>query len=509
MAFANFFDRAATAASQVLQGFDLSDFRARLDARAVGLAFDGSALRSPEGAAILDLSVRLLARLYPALSFLPLDEEAEAGVPALRLLAQAINPDLLPLADTTALAACIVVGPRCPGIECPVFFTGSDGWTARLSREAPRDLGSSRNPFGAGAAACLAVANVFRILFGENLPGGACDREVELSLLGFGETVQSVDPGRADLGDAYLVGVGAIGHGAVWALSRIEGVRGRLHLVDHERIDLSNLQRYVLADQASVGASKVELAAGLLGGGELDVVAHAERWGEFALGRGDWRFDRVAVALDTAGDRIGLQGSLPRWIANAWTRDIALGVSRHEFLSEGPCLACLYMPDGAVKPEDVRVAEEIGLPEAVMEVRHLLATNAPVDAAFVARIVVRLALPPGSLDAFVGSPLRSFYQQAICGGVVFRLTEGGSRVAATVPMAFQSALAGIMLAAELVKHALGVPASPVVGTRLNLLRPLTGHYADPRARDRSGRCLCADPDFLGAYRRKYEVAEAT
>lgn len=50
-----------------------------------------------------------------------------------------------------------------------------------------------------------------------------------------------------------------------------------------------------------------------------------------------------------------------------------------------------------------------------MEVRHVLAANAPVNAAIVARIVDRLDLPQGSLGAFFDNPSRSSYQQAFCG----------------------------------------------------------------------------------------------
>ncbi|ESY39644.1 hypothetical protein X747_22775 [Mesorhizobium sp. LNJC384A00] len=61
------------------------------------------------------------------------------------------------------------------------------------------------------------------------------------------------------------------------------------------------------------------------------------------------------------------------------------------------------------------------------------------------------------LAAFVGQPLRSFYQQAICGGLVFQLSDGSRLVRTVVAMAFQSVLAGIMLAADLVKHSAGFP----------------------------------------------------
>lgn len=83
------------------------------------------------------------------------------------------------------------------------------------------------------------------------------------------------------------------------------------------------------------------------------------------------------------------------------------------------------------------------------------------------------------------------------------LTGGSYAGAAVVPMAFQSALAGIGLAAGLVKHAAALPVPPSTSTRVNLLRPLASILADPRARDATGRCICCDEDFIEAYRRKY------
>ncbi|CDX14897.1 hypothetical protein MPLB_1490086 [Mesorhizobium sp. ORS 3324] len=162
--------------------------------------------------------------------------------------------------------------------------------------------------------------------------------------------------------------------------------------------------------------------------------------------RGDWRLERVGVALDTSADRMSVQGALPRWIANAWTQEHDLGISRHGFDDGKACLCCIYMPYGKSKDEHVLIAEELGIPDAHEQVKTLLETNDCVDGDFVARIATAMGVPFEPLATFVGQPVRSFYQRAICGGLIFQLS-GGSRLGRTVvPMAFQSALAGIMLA---------------------------------------------------------------
>ncbi|MEN3236376.1 E2 ligase fold family C protein [Methylobacterium ajmalii] len=509
MALAPFFERAATAASQVLSEFGTAAFADRLQAHVVGIAFDGEAARSREGAATLDLTVRLLARLYPTLAIEALDDGGRERAVELRALASAINPvvDLNP--DCRRATVVVCVGGSVPDTDATVLYAGSDGWIASFARSGPLGSGETSNPFGAGVTACLAAANVFRTVFRDQLVNGDLDPDLALDLRSYrpASEVTVADPlGRIDLGEAHLVGLGAIGNGAVWALARIEDAVGTLHLVDHEAVDLSNLQRYAMAGHHDIDAPKVDVAARVLGTTGLRVVRHQMSWDAYLADRGDWRLERVAVALDTAADRIAAQGSLPRWIANAWTQEGDLGVSRHGFDDGRACLACLYLPQGAVKDEDDRIAEELGMPEAQPEIRRMLQTGESVPVAFVDRIAAALRIPSGALHPFVGQPLRSFYQNAICGGVVFRLTDGEQPVKAVVPMAFQSAMAGLMLAAELVKHASGTLDAPTTITRLNLLRPIGSHLHDPRQPDVSGRCLCGDSDFRDAYRCKYPVA---
>lgn len=143
------------------------------------------------------------------------------------------------------------------------------------------------------------------------------------------------------------------------------------------------------------------------------------------------------------------------------------------------------------------------MPEAQPEVRRMLQTSEPVSVTFVERIATALGVQFDALSPFSGQPLRTFYQSTVCGGVVFRLTDGGRPVGTTVPMAFQSALAGILLAADLAKHARGELGTVTTATRFNLLRPLGAHFNDPHAPDATGRCICGDRDYISSYEEKY------
>ena len=111
------------------------------------------------------------------------------------------------------------------------------------------------------------------------------------------------------------------------------------------------------------------------------------------------------------------------------------------------------------------------------------------------------------LLAFASRSLREFYNEAFCGGVILQLggSTDGEAIRAEAPMAFQSALAGIMLAAETVVDAGRQSDAPIppVWTVIDLSRPLPPYLSPPAARRTDGACLCNDADYLDAYRAKY------
>lgn len=506
MALPGFIQKAALAAAGVLGGFDYDGFLSQLNAKVVGLAFDRNAVESSEGRLSLSLGASLLARLYPQLCLMPTDDAARDHASTLLAEMRAINPAANISQDSEDAAVTLCVGLTPPSSGTAVCV-GSEGWVARLSTEAPVGSGSTNNPFGAAAGACFGAANVFRAFFAASLPDGALDRTINLSLLDLNPAAENPlnsDLDDADLGESHLVGLGAIGNAAVWSLSRVPGLVGRLNLVDPETVDLSNLQRYVLAGQGDVGRPKVDLAMAQFRESRVEACPHGKGWGAYLKTRADWRLDQVAVAVDSATDRIRIQAALPRWIVNAWTQPGDLGVSRHLFTGEQACLACLYLPDGPTKNEDQLIAEAIGLPSATEEVRNMLATGRPVDRAFLGRVAVALSVPVDRLVQLEGRLLREFYSEAVCGGVVLALGKSDVEGRAQVPMAFQSVLAGVLLAAELVIHSLGVRQEPhPTITAIDLLRPLVSQLSSWRGKDPLDRCICQDDAYIAAYLEKY------
>lgn len=135
MALADFFSRDAVAISQVLQGFQTDAFTEKLEDVRVAIAFGEEAAISRDGRELLDLSVRLAARLYPSLMF--------ATVPAgdlfadeLIALASSINPNIEVSKRGTANVG-LSIGRGAPALNAPTVYVGCDGWLARVGTEGP------------------------------------------------------------------------------------------------------------------------------------------------------------------------------------------------------------------------------------------------------------------------------------------------------------------------------------------------------------------------------------
>ena len=497
MGLADYYRRGAVAAAQLIAGFDEAAFRAKLEAQHVHIQIGADAARS-SGPHLADLLVRILARLYPAVSITG-HGKAAALADDMAALAPAINPkiELDPRGDITAVVA---VGSVPRGrIPSDIVFAGSRDWDALVDASVPQPIHGRANPFGAGAAACLAAANVFRTVF---LDGELRDHDLVFSALlrEVGPT-PTLSPRRLALpSDSVLVGAGAIGNAAAWALSRA-GLTGTMHVVDPEPIELSNLQRYVVTERTDEGRVKVEVLRDRLGGAP-EQIGHAMDWASFVASHG-YEWGHVLVALDSAADRRAVQASLPRWIGNAWTQPEDLGVSVHCF-DRGGCLSCLYLPDGPSPNEDEIIAAALGVPERLLEVRGMLAYGTPVTEDFVGAVAAALQVPPGPVLAFAGSNIRRLYVEGLCGGAIAPMANlFGPRSEMHVPVAHQSALAGVLLAASLVAELQGVEQTRSQVSRLDLRKPVGQFITQPLAADPRDICICRDATYLDAYREKY------
>jgi hypothetical protein len=499
MGLAPYFGKAALSGASILQGISAEAFRQRIERLAVALTFDERATDSVEGQHLLELAANLLARLYPTIGvFGPTNQRFTDHLHDLVLR---LNPNVEFGAHSDHFNAQIIVGS--PLARPPSQFTvyaGSSDWSLHVSTRHPVTVGQCKNPFGAGAAACFSAAFVFRSLFAKELNSPCPDEELCLSLARYDSGSDTTGPSlSSEIGEVALVGNGAIGNGVIWSLARTS-LRGIVHVIDPEEVDSGNPQRYILTSPAEVGTQKVAIAANSLIGHTLKCVPHKGDWSEFLAKTAKWNLPLVCTALDTSFDRCAVQSSLPKYTLNAWTQPGDLGVSRHGFIDESACLACLYIPNKGRPSERELVASAIRWSGDIHEIGHLLYFDAALTRPILERIARDLGKQFDDLAQFEGKSLRGLYREGICGGLV--TVSDGQNI--EVPMAFQSALAGIMLAAEMVKFTCGGrPPKDGISTKIDLLGPLGSILSQPEAKHVSSRCLCQDKDYLKAYKEKY------
>jgi ThiF family len=491
VALASYFDRSAVAAAQAIAGFDPDVFASTAAELCVGLAIDRRAARKREGRLLADLTVRLLARLYPSLQ-LDIDD---AG---LRLELSSLALEINPVIDLQGAADIGVSIGRDATRYPTTIFAGSHGWLAMVGSRRPYTVGQTHVPFGPGVAACLAAANVFRRCF---LGGGApLDADTTLSAFDIGDGSRN-GPASIELtvgDDAALVGAGAVGNGALWAL-RAFTVRGALAVVDPQVVELSNLQRYVLADMSAVGKAKTDVVQRVSEG--LSIDPNPVSVAEF-VGARRYCLGTTMVALDSARDRRAVQSSLPRRVINAWTQQGDLGVSVHApFGSGGACLECLYLAQGKQPNEDELVAAALGVPDQLRKVRELLDNHAVIGLELARLVASRLNVASEAADKFADKPIRELYVAGVCGGALVPLRHANVPGNIHVPLAHQSALAGVLLAAAFVRATREADPVDTVVSRLDVMSLVASHpsqFARPLS-----SCICRDPDWQHAYTSKW------
>lgn len=344
----------------------------------------------------------------------------------------------------------------------------------------------------------MACAELFRRIL---LKSGT-EHDVSLSLLDFGKkTGANLELKPSSLGEVAFAGVGAIANAATWALSRHRKLKGHVWLVDAEDLTLLNLQRYVLGTDADVSRPKVQLAKQALLKTDLIVEAWQTSYESFADAGKVRNIPTICVSVDNIETRRAAQALLPKLIVNGWTGDRALGASWHVLSRNAACLACLYQPHGQGPSATEQAARALGLP--LERATLLWITQQSVSDDDLTAVAQHLGLEKSTLESWRGRPLGDLYTDVVCGAVPLDVVGVGRLE--TVPLAHQSSLAGILMAAELVKRtqprlASLSQAEPLVAWD-DVLRAPPTLWSKPRPREPG--CICADMDYQEEYRCKW------
>jgi hypothetical protein len=238
-------------------------------------------------------------------------------------------------------------------------------------------------PFGALAAAGLAAGEAFKVAMRKLLPVSLNPSRTAAL---FAETDEfrfalapAGTPYCTDLGNLDFVSAGAITNAALYVITRILGVSARGRIIDPQRSELSNLNRYMLLLYSQIGDPKARELAELLGGG-LHFEPIAQRYEPGLLETIRPLAPAVVVGVDDIPTRWAVQRASPEWLVVGATTHWSAMASFHSVaMGCAQCLHPIDEPGDAPIQTTASVSFWAGLLAASYIVRHAVGQTIPAD----------------------------------------------------------------------------------------------------------------------------------
>lgn len=227
------------------------------------------------------------------------------------------------------------------------FVIDSNGWEACAGRElSPRSRVEDENIIGPAFAACLGVADAFKVASGQ--PDESRVRSLRISLWDNSSRPYSGSvfvPEKIDLGNVLLIGAGSVGSAIVYLLHMLP-ITGRLTLIDHDIVEIENLNRSPLFGIENVNESKVAVCQRYLKN-RISVDAFPGKYNEFIqkFGRKPGTVDLILPEANEYGARSYIENNFPPLqIYGTTTTSWGINYHRHMPLDDEDCSLCRFPP---------------------------------------------------------------------------------------------------------------------------------------------------------------------
>jgi hypothetical protein len=451
-----------------------------------------------------EFAANLLARMFWKFTIPVAEHGGQAQI------AKSMKSEILKIRPEAAVSSgkvadcwlCIGCKPR-SDLTGATLSVDASSWMVYFSSENPSGIRGERiyNPLSAAAAACIWASEVFKTVFKGKIPNSHPSGNFTLNLLDYsvnGIPSTNVFPANVDIGECHLVGAGAIGHGFLYALSKMPDLKGTLHIVENRDLHSGHLQRYVLTNPSNINGSKIGICQNALAGiGGIEVKTHKMSFNEYAAReRHDFKFNLVISAVDSGQTRKEIQAKLPKLIINGWTREAEFGVTKHDFISEDACLMCLYLNTEKID-ENKMIGDALGLNSGHVE--EMRRKNTPIKRDHIFHIAKQLGINQRELESYKGQSIEAVYRDLICARAPMEIHHQNF----FVPAAYLSAIAGLFIAVELVKEKSAELKSVMQPTTYIRYNTLVDPYLLTQKRLKIGNCICGDDDYRAAYLEKY------
>jgi hypothetical protein len=260
----------------------------------------------------------------------------------------------------------LCIGDDAPGLSgTGRVFINSAGWLAGISRVRPVSLPfeNDENCFGAIAAACLGVTQVFKLALGMAQEQMLRDGLFDLFRLAWTESREPGPwPSALDVGRVLMVGAGSVASSAAYAM-RLAGLNGHLTILDKDVVKIQNFNRSPLFGMETLGLAKADAISIALRRSGLEAHAVPIWWNDFVerQARETFDFDVWLPLANEFGVRGSMQHNVPPLMIHAST-SANWGVNHGRHLpATDDCLVDRFPRE--VAANDMRCAEG----EAVVE----------------------------------------------------------------------------------------------------------------------------------------------
>ena len=362
------------------------------------------------------------------------------------------------------------------------YYVDGDDWTAYVSTSAPTPgfAAPVHGGLGLQAAAALVVNEILKSTLAElGLRTNRLDGVLTWNLLDYAlQPRTGLPPAPQQPPPLLFAGAGSLGSSAIAALT-FTSLDANVDVVDDDIFDTAhNPYRYPAATRTTRGP-KPEWIRDLAIDSNLSVTSHPRRILDWAHERTAPGFHGTAIiTVDRVDARLEAASILPRQTIAAGVSGLSLQIHRSVATDcENACSYCLYVDATAPHDQVDAYAELTGIAPA----RVLQLLNGE-------------SLTQGDLSSFpdradlIGRRLDDLIREAYAEATV---NLGHHTAAAEITAPQVSWLTGIVIAAEILKDALGYPT---LNRRLRVdLRGLPLGVTDRPPPDPTGRCICRSP----------------
>jgi hypothetical protein len=221
----------------------------------------------------------------------------------------------------------LVIGPHDQAVTASAtVFIDSAGWLASIGYDSQIKLPitTDKNCLGAVAAACLGVAQMFKVATGVPVDRYFRKGIFDLFLLNWldgNATPQSAPwPFDLSIGRALMVGAGSVGSAAVYC-TRLAGLTGSLTIADKDLIKVENFNRSPIFGRGTFDLTKSSAVAQFLHGSSLHAHSLPLWWNELVeqQERSSFDFDVWFPLANEFNVRFSMQNNFPPLMIHAST----------------------------------------------------------------------------------------------------------------------------------------------------------------------------------------------